>query len=750
LRPQNREYIAATLVTLAFSVLYGVLEYYWIVTDRDVPFRYGNQPIFLGQFNMYHITIMFPLFIIAAFAPLIDDLVVKSNPIIEKWYTFFLGMAGFGFAILVEDITWFLSRLINPLQADPLGGRWIQSWTASYASAAFCRQQAGGIYVCTEWTAQRGFIQIGQVVIPYWYIVVGFLAAVVWFMIFKRVSEKHTLLLRYFSIFPRKLGSTPNVFRFQRGVPQPPPDLTGIHTLAIAMLDSSKTMRERRKAAEEVAARAIRFRRRGELKTLLAELGKIPKFGDKVFAIATDIYEPEPIRRTFAWTLSQINDWPTYFNERVLDNKKVQRSISIDGSLTFLPPLGHATELPPDEQLDLARRFLPHFDGKGFELRWDTKKYYVGPFFRVMKHPDDDTRACIQYVYIWSRQMWPLSAFFTFYFWPALSLLAVIPWLLGKEVIVATYLLSGLGLILIFYGLLRTLYPKEMRCFRNDTWYVVGGILLLIALNLYGIWGTAIPFVAAIALFLIKKYVLEDTEHIMDYEPVYLYIKRRKKESNEWYPERARIDNFHYETTEAGSKKLEQYVNKDHTLFIETDNIWRSFEFVKPHGSHSPWNYHAYVFGWIALYCFTAGLIVASALPKFSSFFSVLPHMEGVWLLAWSFVATLGLVLLNKSAETPISDPKNPRINSAYLPSLEHVLDDKKLVHLWNMIDDKANFVIRVKLQNPFRTPDDKSFWKTFRDPSAERLAYEALLRTQSLVKTSQDNKTTTRQANLP
>lgn len=190
---RNAEYLFPTLVTILFSVLYGTLEYYWIITDRDVPFRYGNQPVLFGQFNTYHIYIMFPLFILVAFGPFLDDWIIKANPLIEKWYTFFLGGATVGFAALLEDITWFFVRVINPLKIDTLGGKWIQSWTANSPSESFCRKLTDGSYVCTEWTAQRGFVNIAGVIVPYWYIIVGLISAVIWFFVFRHISGRAVL-----------------------------------------------------------------------------------------------------------------------------------------------------------------------------------------------------------------------------------------------------------------------------------------------------------------------------------------------------------------------------------------------------------------------------------------------------------------------------------------------------------------------------------------------------------------------------
>jgi hypothetical protein len=156
------EYLTSIVVTLTFAILYGVLEYYWIITDRDVPFRYGNAPIFLG-FYLYHIAVMMPILFLVGFAPLIDDLIGTSQ-IIEKWYTAALGFATTVFAVMLEDITWFLARVLNPLSMDPLGGQWIQA---------------------TDWTATWGSIPFPGGVIPTWYCLIAVFAGVMWICVFR-------------------------------------------------------------------------------------------------------------------------------------------------------------------------------------------------------------------------------------------------------------------------------------------------------------------------------------------------------------------------------------------------------------------------------------------------------------------------------------------------------------------------------------------------------------------------------------
>jgi len=169
----NLEYLTSIAVTLAFAVLYGVLEYYWIITDRDVPFRYGHAPIFLG-FQLYHIAIMLPILFLVGLAPFIDDW-IGTSVIVEKRYTGTLGFATTVFAVMLEDVVWFLCRLFNPLPLDSLGMKWIQP---------------------SDWTARWHYFVIPGGVIPTWYLFVSFFAVVVWVAVFRHWSSETVRGLR--------------------------------------------------------------------------------------------------------------------------------------------------------------------------------------------------------------------------------------------------------------------------------------------------------------------------------------------------------------------------------------------------------------------------------------------------------------------------------------------------------------------------------------------------------------------------
>ena len=176
------EYATSIATTLLFAVFYGILEYYWIVTGKDVPFRYGNGPVFLG-FYLYHLEIMFPILLIVGFSPLIDDILGTGNKVREKSYTAALGAATILFSIMLEDITWFLCRTIDPLPLDVLPGKWIQP---------------------SDWTARGGYLSIPSGVIPSWYIIVVFVTVPVWVTIFRHWDKQTLKDFQFMSSWNRK------------------------------------------------------------------------------------------------------------------------------------------------------------------------------------------------------------------------------------------------------------------------------------------------------------------------------------------------------------------------------------------------------------------------------------------------------------------------------------------------------------------------------------------------------------------
>ncbi len=163
----HQEYLVNILIVLSFAALYGFLEYYWIAPTRDVPFRYGHEPLILG-FYMYHIFPMLFIFALVGLSSFIDDWLGTSAKI-EKRYTGVLAIASTLFAVMFEDIAWFVCRLVNPLAGDPLARMWIQS---------------------SDWTARWTYLPIPGGVIPGWYFVVACIAIVLWAEAFWHLADR--------------------------------------------------------------------------------------------------------------------------------------------------------------------------------------------------------------------------------------------------------------------------------------------------------------------------------------------------------------------------------------------------------------------------------------------------------------------------------------------------------------------------------------------------------------------------------
>lgn len=552
------------------------------------------------------------------------------------------------------------------------------------------------------------------------------------------------------------------------GEPHSPPTVPTTKKLdswITTALDRTRKWKERRAAVTQIGTlvselRLAAFDQRNPESVRQETLGSLskllPHFASKglpndLLNVATNTRLGEALTRTAAWVLSEINDWPDRLNQKAFYDNKLRKATAIDASLVFLPETARPNLDPATtEDIGLALKFLPHLDGKGFELFSDTQKYYVGPFFRILNYPGrNKAQKCIQYLYIWSVQVWPISAFFTFFLWPLLAAVAAIPWLLNGSPI-AQVIMILLAAVMIVIGIFRTLRPPEMKCFKNDTFHLVGGSLLLAALFFLP-YGALIPLAAAIILLLVRKYVLKEIEHVMDYAPVFVYVK---KVHGNWHIDRVRIDKFHYEALELGGKRVgepgygdpsedlnthlspeDKKDEKDRQLYLETDNVWHSFRFAKHHSSHFDQIERVYLLLWICIYTAAGALVGFDVLKHlFPAIFQFWPDVGVFVLLAGPSI--LGLIFLNEAATIPISDPSDQSLVSEI--SKEHskwVLGRTKLAHLWNMSDDKANLIIRKKLQNPWRSIFDTPFWKTFRDPSAERLAYEALSEVSALEK---------------
>jgi hypothetical protein len=166
-----------------FAASFAHLEYYYIkdpalqisngevvVNDSNFDRSRETEPI-IGNMYQYHLFPMLFIFVLISFAALWDDMLFKLLGRHKRIKAAFLGVANLITAILVEDFAWFANRLAVPLESDPKGGLLMQS---------------------SDWTSMHlGFIDLGSLVLPGWYLFALGLATLAYYGAFR----KHDSLL---------------------------------------------------------------------------------------------------------------------------------------------------------------------------------------------------------------------------------------------------------------------------------------------------------------------------------------------------------------------------------------------------------------------------------------------------------------------------------------------------------------------------------------------------------------------------
>jgi hypothetical protein len=458
--------------------------------------------------------------------------------------------------------------------------------------------------------------------------------------------------------------------------------------------------------------------------------------------------------------IADLSDWPTRIRDFFDKNKTgpVGEAVSFDESLPFMPIREPLEEDWQEYGSKLVEHFMPHIDGRGMELWADTKQLFLGLQSRVLIDPKDKSRRCIQYIYLWSMQRRPISIFYSTIFF---LMLASLVFVRGQSAFFYTWnwsswLLVGSALCFSAYGAYR--YVRPIACFKNHLWYLLGGLLLL-----FSVWGqivsrNPIPYgfwtltICAVVLLLISQGLKSRfLQHVMDYGPVFLYLKRRRAVENpkpeDWDIESVRYDKHHYSLAYAHGANLKRSLSDDKkTVFFRIDNVWHSFELDKPHRHKEPvtlW-VQTQVTVLLVLFAATLGLMpVVYAFPSYSDVCLVVGvALTGlVAFLNWFvripvrseeehsklFLSTKDLVRLWGMSRT--------KIGSATVDS-KPFLSIQKLVRLWNMNSEEARFKVRMKLQEPFAREGDLEHWKDFYDPPPLELVYEAFREIIALRKT--------------
>ena len=180
------EFISAAVIGVVFAVCFAHLEYYFIkdpalqisnndgkitvATETSSDRSRETEPI-LGNMYQYHLFPMFFIFVLISFAALIYDMTLKIFGKYKRSKALFLGCATLISAIVVEDFAWFVNRWLVPLDSDPKGGLLMQY---------------------SDWTSMHlGAINIGNFVIPIWYVFAISVATVAYYAAF-RMHDKYS------------------------------------------------------------------------------------------------------------------------------------------------------------------------------------------------------------------------------------------------------------------------------------------------------------------------------------------------------------------------------------------------------------------------------------------------------------------------------------------------------------------------------------------------------------------------------
>ncbi|MHA1440368.1 MAG: hypothetical protein ACTSPK_00710 [Candidatus Heimdallarchaeota archaeon] len=443
------------------------------------------------------------------------------------------------------------------------------------------------------------------------------------------------------------------------------------------------------------------------------------------------------------------------------------------------------------EALAVEKKFRPIVTIRTQELKTELDRWGIGggTFFRVIgdqPSEKESMRLCMQYLIIWTRQLFPFQFIFlslpffvaTLFLWQFSA--AFIPGVGTTWGVYVTLLAIGLLFILIgAWTAIEGVYKRFIKGYKNwkiipDSMigFVVPGILFWTTTLEYAITELVgksvlpalIPISAwlSLALGLViltigmdfyirgEKSYVERFSHPMDYAPLMLYLGRDKNEN--WVIDGAQFDYFHYKTSFIPKDKLafhENDTSKENPWFI-IDRSWHAFrEFVKA----NLWlRIFANLVVKILIWVVSIGFYTIYALTRFSVFTInfITPYLEEPWFLAIAYIIIPMILLLsiwstNRTREYNLDlwEELSHKQGDELL-KYHHLTFDKlrifwnlrnrdhkgeqKITEFWSKGEwiegDKSRLVARIKFQYPF---DQYEGWHTIRDTQEELLSLIAL-----------------------
>ncbi len=401
---------------------------------------------------------------------------------------------------------------------------------------------------------------------------------------------------------------------------------------------------------------------------------------------------------------------------------------------------------------EILKAFAPDIRLLGYELPLELNSREWGGVVTRALSSDNDARRCLQYIYIYLRQLsvisplWMVGVPMLMSIWAFLvrmvfaqeSALAAQMFFAGDIFGLLSYgshwlpsLATGfVALPITFTGL----WPHVMdfiknpkgsrRCLRSTTLLIPYGLAMWFAPISF--W---VPAVISIVSLAIGAYWFVGTirkvpgSHDMDYTPVFIWLRLRRDPSNVasrdtpdlWEVESAAWDNYHYKAIKINRELLyREYRLPGTNIVIHRDNYLtenRRVRLLMANQWHSLFlgsQQDTRIFAWSEKASFLLGSATIVAMAWY-----LLTSSEFLTTLAFIWLPFLFASFARTAARKPTNLIEDPDEFTKPVAHLCH----PKLVSLWNLLDKDARFCIVTKMQYPF--PDrqnEDAFFKEFRD----------------------------------
>jgi hypothetical protein len=408
-------------------------------------------------------------------------------------------------------------------------------------------------------------------------------------------------------------------------------------------------------------------------------------------------------------------DWP---------RKSLEKTIEKIGQGPPKPPiaLGAGIKDVTLEQgvADNLIEFAPIIKLIGQEILVESRSpMWGGTLVRALETEESGSkRRCLQYIYTYTVQRGAVSFFYNIVLPILLVVLAYIaPWLFGDwlDVFVVAVAAGVIALPLFFIAAAAHISDfrdpdKEGFHFRGATWLLIFGALpVALVYYLHGgltdilgtvvtvlWWANWILLVVFLIGWILSLFGVGPGSHRMDYVPVFVYLK--SNDGRNWNFESACWDYYHYQAV-CRDKSTEDLLRKGRRVRLIMNDPWHSLSLGSRINTR-------------------LGTGIGALLLMLCLAFPIVSVPQG-WLQPWGvmfmfFLFVVGGIIV---AQMPLGG--GALSNLRRLRDLTHLrerayLSEEKIHLLWNLSDEKAQLVIRTKLQDPFRNyPQDS---KTFRD----------------------------------